>query len=215
VLHGFVRPPETPSAKLQQLLKSDAQIIDTRPAAAHAEGHVPGTLSIPLNKSFTSWAGWLLSYDRDIYLLLDDKAGEKALDEAIRDLAMIGFDRVTGVFPSGVIEHWTREGGRLETTTQVSTDELSKGLGEVTVVDVRALSEWEAGHIPGALHIPLGHLADRIREIPADRPVVMQCQGGGRSAIAASVAQKLGRKDVSNLTGGYGAWDAAGNTTQR
>ena len=71
------------------------------------------------------------------------------------------------------------------------------------VIDVRNDSEWNEGHIPSAIHIPLGHLAERIAEVPADNAVVVQCQGGGRSSIAASLLQKMGRKNVANLTGGY------------
>jgi hydroxyacylglutathione hydrolase len=76
----------------------------------------------------------------------------------------------------------------------------------VTVVDVRNASEWAHGHIPGALHIPVGHLSQRLSEIPRDRPVVVQCQGGTRSAIAASVLLSRGVRDVINLRGGYDEW---------
>ena len=80
----------------------------------------------------------------------------------------------------------------------------------VTVVDVRSANEWNEGHVPGAMHIPLGYLADRTSEIPAGKPVVVQCQSGGRSSIAASILERAGFRDVTNLTGGLGAWTAAG-----
>jgi hydroxyacylglutathione hydrolase len=80
---------------------------------------------------------------------------------------------------------------------------------------VRARSEWDAGHIPGVPNIPLGYLTDRLDEIPADRPVVLQCQTGARSAIAASLLQARGVKDVVNLTGGFVGWEAAGNPVER
>ena len=62
------------------------------------------------------------------------------------------------------------------------------------------------GHIAGAVNIPLTHLAERIGELPAGRPVVVHCEGGYRSAIAASLLQKLGRRDVHDMVGGYKAW---------
>jgi hydroxyacylglutathione hydrolase len=62
-------------------------------------------------------------------------------------------------------------------------------------------------------NIPLGYLAERLQEIPRDRPVVVHCQTGGRSAIAASVLQAVGFKDVFNLAGGYADWQASGNPT--
>lgn len=78
------------------------------------------------------------------------------------------------------------------------------------VIDVRGLSEWEAGHVPGVPNIPVGYLAERLDEIPTDRPVVVHCQGGARSAIAASVLQARGLTNVVNMVGGFGAWQQAG-----
>jgi rhodanese-related sulfurtransferase len=60
--------------------------------------------------------------------------------------------------------------------------------------------------MPGVNHIPLAELPDRIAEVPTDVPVVVHCQGGGRSAIAASLLKKRGVENVSNLTGGFGEW---------
>jgi len=74
------------------------------------------------------------------------------------------------------------------------------------VVDVRNDSEWDEGHIAGAIHIPLGQLAERVNELPANEDIVVHCQGGSRSSIAASLLQKLGRKNVANLAGGYRRW---------
>jgi hydroxyacylglutathione hydrolase len=79
---------------------------------------------------------------------------------------------------------------------------------DVQVLDVRSASEWRSGHIQSAMHVPLGELPDRLDEIPADRPVIVHCQAGTRSVIAASVLQKNGRRTV-NLTGGLDAWQAA------
>ena len=81
---------------------------------------------------------------------------------------------------------------------------------DVAVLDVRSASEWQEGHITGALHIPLGYLTDRLDEIPRDRAVVVHCQAGTRSAIAASVLERAGRGGVANLVGGFEAWTAAG-----
>ena len=86
------------------------------------------------------------------------------------------------------------------------------------MIDVRAQSEWEAGHLPGAVHIPLARLAsevDHVRELAHGRPVVLQCQGGTRSAIAASVLQARGVTDVANLGGGFAAWQGAGFPVSR
>jgi hydroxyacylglutathione hydrolase len=81
---------------------------------------------------------------------------------------------------------------------------------EALVVDVRDDSEWELGHVPGALHIPLGRLASRIGEIPRSGAIVVQCQGGNRSAIAASVLLRHGIDGVTNLSGGFTDWVSEG-----
>jgi rhodanese-related sulfurtransferase len=77
------------------------------------------------------------------------------------------------------------------------------------LVDVREQDEWDDGHIPGAIHIPLGQLRERLDEIPVDVEVITVCRSGMRSARAAGQVAKGGRT-VSNLTGGTNAWDAAG-----
>ena len=77
------------------------------------------------------------------------------------------------------------------------------------VVDVRSAAEHAAGHLPAGLNIPLTHLAERFGEIPSGRPVVVHCEGGYRSAIAASLLQKLRVGKVHDLVGGYKAWVAA------
>ena len=81
--------------------------------------------------------------------------------------------------------------------------------GEAIVVDVRGHAEWAAGHLPGATNIPLGYLAERIGELPTDRLVLVQCQGGSRSAIAASVLERHGCPQVANVIGGIVAWQRA------
>ncbi|HEX5972938.1 MAG TPA: rhodanese-like domain-containing protein [Gemmatimonadaceae bacterium] len=209
VLGGLPRPARLPAAALDELLQRGDVVVDTRPAAAFAAGHVPGTLSIPLNGSFTTWAGWLLPYDRDVYLIADDA---HAAGEAVRDLAMIGLDRVAGILGTESLSAWSAAGRTLETVTQLTPGEAAARLerGEVEVIDVRGRTEWEAGHLPGVQNVPLGYLADRLDALPSDRMVVLQCQGGGRSSIAAALLQSRGVKNVANLAGGYSAWQGAG-----
>ncbi|MGH7656728.1 MAG: rhodanese-like domain-containing protein, partial [Gemmatimonadales bacterium] len=207
ILGGVREPPHREPGDLADILAAGGILIDVRAAADFAAGHVPGTLSLPLNKSFNTWAGWLLPYDIDLYLLGD---GSKPgwLYQAVHDLAMIGLDQVAGWFDLRGIELWKAGHGPLETITQMSPEELDRRIrnGEVSVIDVRGRSEWEAGHIPGVPNIPLGTLPDNLDQIPLDRPVVLHCQGGGRSSIGAALLQKLGIDNVANLTGGFGRW---------
>jgi hydroxyacylglutathione hydrolase len=216
VLGGMRRPQRLPESRLAKLLQEGALVIDARPAGDYAIGHIPGTLNIPLNRGFTTWAGWLIPYDRDFYLLLDDGCGH-CIDEAVKDLAMIGLDRVSGYFGLSAVEQWRAGGRQLETVQQIGGDELARGLerGEIEVIDVRGAAEWEAGHIPGVSNIPVGYLTDRLDTIPRDRPVAVLCQGGGRSAIASSVLQVAGVNDVLNFPGGFAEWQASGKPVER
>jgi rhodanese-related sulfurtransferase len=77
------------------------------------------------------------------------------------------------------------------------------------LLDVREPAEWQAGHTPGARHIPFAQLAERQRELSAGRPVVTVCRSGARSARAAALLARQGRQ-VSNLAGGMRAWARAG-----
>jgi hydroxyacylglutathione hydrolase len=213
VLGGFREPKQLPVEELGNALAAGELVVDTRPATVFARGHVPGTINIPLGRSFNTWAGWLVQYDRNFYLIAD----EAHAAEAARDLAMIGLDRVVGYFPGFAVAMWASGANKLETIAQEDAAGLAERMktGAVTVIDVRARSEWEAGHLPGVQNIPLGYLGDRLDEIPRDRPVVLQCQSGARSSIAASLLQARGLKNAINLAGGFAGWAAAGNPVEK
>jgi hydroxyacylglutathione hydrolase len=211
VLGGFAAPPRLDDHTLAELLARQAIVVDTRSTGEYASEHLPGTINIPLNKSFVTWAGWLLPYDQDLYFIVDDLAEGQRV-ELVRQLALIGLDRVAGVFSAGAVQRAAAHGAAVATVPQVTADELFRHLAQkdAVVVDVRSESEWKQGHIPAAMHVPLGYLTDRLSEIPVDRKVVVQCQAGARSAIAASVLQRAGRTNVVNLTGGFAAWEGSG-----
>ncbi len=216
MLGGFRRPQRLGENRLEKLLEQGAIVIDTRLAEDYAQGHVPGTINIPLNRSFNTWAGWLIPYDQPFYVVIDDSC-TYCVDAAVKELAMIGLDQVAGSFGTDVIESWTRRGGEVGTVPQMTSKELAEQLrtGHVAVLDVRGRAEWEAGHLPGVENIPVGYLEDRLDEIPRNQPVVVHCQGGARSAIAASLLRSHGYDNVINLAGGYADWEAAGNPTER
>lgn len=214
LLGGFPRPDRLAGERIVEILEAGALVVDTRPADAYAAAHVPGTINIPLDRSFNTWAGWFVPYDRPFYLLID---GEDRMQEAIVDLAMIGLDDVAGVFDASALDAWVAAGRTLGRTQQIDAAELAERMrrGDVAVIDVRGRTEWEAGHLPGVPNIPLGYLPDRLGEVPADRPLVVQCLGGGRSAIAASLLQARGFANVLNLRGGFAQWQAAGHPVER
>jgi hydroxyacylglutathione hydrolase len=217
ILGGYRRPQRLPEMRLAGLLEEGAIIVDTRQTGDFAEGHIPGTINIPFDRSFTTWAGWLLPYDREFYLIIDDHAQLQGIDEAVRDLSLIGLDNVGGYFGSAVIKTWAEERRKLETSKEVTVGELTRKMadGGVTVIDVRGQVEWESGHMPGVACIPLGYLSERSAEIPTDGTVVLHCQEGWRSGIGSSLLRALGMKNVVSLKGGIRAWITEGQPVEK
>jgi hydroxyacylglutathione hydrolase len=209
ILGGFHRPQRLPESRLEQLLAQGAPVVDTRHASEFGAAHIPGTINIPLGRSFTTWAGSVLPYDRDFYLIVEDAPGE-GVEAIVRDLAMIGLDRVAGSFSAGVVQRWIDTDRAGEGVLEISTDELASLLAAdaVEVIDVRNGSEWEAGHIPGSRNFPLGRLTEALEQIPRAKPLVVHCQSGGRAAVAIGVLQASGFDNVSHLTGDFGEWSA-------
>ena len=201
-------PPRLEAARLAEVLRSGATVVDLRGTRDFAAGHVAGTINVPASRSLLTYAGAVLRAGRPLYLLGDDTR----VAEAWRDVALIGFDRIEGAFGLDALA-----AGARGSVPQRSPAELSAALadGAVTLVDVRGLAEVEAFRIAGSRHIPLGAVPDRMGEIPADRPVVLQCESGSRSAIAASLLAAAGRRDVMNLSGGISAWLKAGLPVER
>ena len=217
VLGGFPRPPAAEPARLREIAASGAVVVDTRATADYAAGHVQRTINIPFNSSFTTRAGWLVPYGRDVYLLVGEESHAAAgvAASAARDLALIGIDRVVGYFDAAALV----DSGPLEQLPQMSTAELAQRLDDasaaVTVLDVRERGEWEGGHIAGAVHVPLGHLTDHVAELHRDRPLVLLCHSGGRSSVAASVLRAHGFGNVVNLSDGFAGWRRRGLPIER
>lgn len=219
VLGDMLPPTRLPATHLADLLADGALVVDLRAAQAFATRHVPGTLNIPYNRAFTSWAGWLVPYDHDFYLLVPDS---ETATMAARDLALIGLDRLAGYVCGDALQAWVAAGRPLGGVAQFRVDELA-GLiedgamerGDLAVLDVRGASEWEAGHVPGVPNVPVGLLPEHLDELPRDRPLVVHCQSGARSSIAASLLQRAGFENVVNLTDGFAAWSSGGNPVER
>jgi len=214
VLGALALPERVAEHRIDSLLAAGDVVVDLRPAADFAAGHIPGTLNLPFNNSFTTWAGSLLPYDRDLYLLLDGSAPGR-LERVVQNLMLIGLDRVKGYFAADALALWAAEGKSLAQVEQLSVGDLARKRNGVLILDVRGRTEWDTGHLPGATLIPLAELPDRLSELPADQAVAVHCQGGSRSAIAASLLLSRGRRAVANVTGGLSAWVQAGMPVER
>jgi hydroxyacylglutathione hydrolase len=196
--------PTIPADTLNILIEDKALVIDVRNTTDFARGHLPGTVNIPVT-SLAQWAGWFVNYSKPVYLI----ASTTHAAEAARVLHAIGVDNIRGYTNSHTVQTAGLNTEQYEVATPQSlvTQILN---GDVTLVDVRAASEWQEGHLPNARHIMLGQLPQRANEIINGKPIVLQCRTGARSAIAASLLQAAGAKNVINMAGGYRDWQAAG-----
>ena len=156
---------------------------------------VPGSIHLPDGKTFETWAGWLLDPQHEYVLFARNTGQAEALR---RRLWMVGVDRVKG-FVAGF------EGLVLEPQAAVPVAQIPD-LQAAYILDVRARSEYEMGHLPNAHQLHAGRLNTHLAELPRDRPVVVHCQSGARSAAAASLLRAEGFTNVTELAGGYEAW---------
>jgi glyoxylase-like metal-dependent hydrolase (beta-lactamase superfamily II)/rhodanese-related sulfurtransferase len=188
--------------------RAGAILLDSREPADYASGHLRGAVNVGLRGRFAESVGIVLSPDRDIVLV-----GDPALaQESKTRLARVGFDRVIGQLRN-LPSVFTQRPDLIQTATRLTGGQLAElrslqpGL---QLVDVRNPGETVDGVIPGAREIPLPALTDSIASLDQRAPVVAYCASGYRSLVAASVLRASGFDDVSDLVGGYGAWQAAG-----
>ncbi|MBR3063637.1 MAG: MBL fold metallo-hydrolase [Exiguobacterium sp.] len=201
------RPEVIGSDRLDTLVE-ETQVVDTRKGEDFANGHVPGTINIPYNNKFVSWAGWLVNFDKDITLI----ASADDVDQVQTDLQSIGLDRLRFIVPVEELDASLLT----ETYTDVTAEEAIEAAekGDVFVLDVRNATEWNASHYEKAERILLGKLASDHEGLPTDRTIAVHCASGVRSRMAASVLQSLGYKDIHNILGGYGAMKTVLNAQQ-
>jgi glyoxylase-like metal-dependent hydrolase (beta-lactamase superfamily II)/rhodanese-related sulfurtransferase len=190
-----------------RLKAQGAQLLDVRDAIDFEGAHLVGSINVGIQGTYATWCGTVLDHTHPIIIIAD--AGVE--EEAVIRLGRIGFDNVVGYLMGGMDALGDRPDvvSRIERITAVALSEQLTTAAAPTVVDVRNEKEWAAGHIPGSVNLPLNHLRDRAPEIAENRPVVVHCEGGYRSAIAASVLARQGRPDVLDMVGGCKAWVAS------
>jgi glyoxylase-like metal-dependent hydrolase (beta-lactamase superfamily II)/rhodanese-related sulfurtransferase len=208
-------PPALSPAEVQRRADEGSIVLDVRPAAAFGNGHVPGAINIGLGGQFASWAGTLLDARRPVVLVTEDAA---QVEEAVTRLARVGFQNVVGSLDGGIAA-WDRAGLPLARLPQITVDELQAQIREgrpgLRVVDVRRRAEFEGGHVPGALHLPLDRLERDVSRLDTARPTAAICAGGYRSSAACSLLERHGFRDLVNVVGGTSAWIAAGHPVEQ
>lgn len=195
VLKGLPQPKHLNLNEFKKLAgNTDLALLDTRERDEFYKGHIPGSLLSPLNKQFNTVAGSYIAEDEDIYLIVE----EYRVSEAVRDLYRIGLDNIIGFVTPTDLDHYKEQGGELETTTVQKFDDMDQYVGnsDYHILDVRKASEYEEGNIEGAQNIAHTRLLSRMEEVPNERKIVVHCQAGGRSAVAAALLQRNGYEVV-------------------
>jgi len=190
-----------------RLKDAGAQVLDTRDPPYYAAAHLAGSLNIGLGGTYATWAGTIL--DRDRHIVIIAEPGRE--HEAQMRLGRIGFDQVAGYLEGGMRSLDARP-GLVRRTERLDAQRLAEELRSPDpplVLDVRTPREREEKRIDGSLHIPLNRLDERFDELPRVRRVVVQCATGYRSSIGASLLERRGIPDVTDLAGGIAAWDSA------
>jgi hydroxyacylglutathione hydrolase len=206
-LADLVELPPISAAQLKSMLDSGVVALDVRPGDQFAHGHVPGSINIALSGQFASWAGTVLGLSARPALIADSP---EQLSEARLRLARVGIEDAAGYLNGGVAA-WQLAGFALaelpQITVQVLQDRLQAHASQV--LDVRREPEWQAGHIEGATWWPLDNFKVSAPEIDRDRPIAVHCKSGYRSMIACSLLQRAGFRNVTNVIGGFDAWQQA------
>jgi rhodanese-related sulfurtransferase len=175
------------------------QVIDVRPVADFAAGHIPGAVSIPLRDQFATWLGWLIPDGVPLGFVL--AAGQDPAEVAWQALK-IGYESLAGQLDGGMAA-WQADGGAVEKTGLVTAQQMDGR----AVLDVRQAAEYAAGHVPGAVHVELGDLPARAQDAPAG--AVVMCGHGERAMTAASLLQRAGHDGLAVLADGAADWAAA------
>ena len=201
---------ELSTEAVAEKLANGAMVVDTRSKRTVAQGYIPGTVFVGAGNDLSSWMGWFAPYDRDIVLFVES---EKDYEQSRLMLHRIGLDRVVG-YMNG-IDGWKASGRELATIGEVTVESVKDRLGQPgapIVLDVRSKSEFDDGHIPGAVHHFLGEMTQGdMPDLPKDSEIQVICGSGYRSMIASTLMSNAGFTDVNSVLGGMDAWNEKQN----
>ncbi|MHC4834251.1 MAG: MBL fold metallo-hydrolase [Planctomycetota bacterium] len=192
------RPLE--AGEIPALLATGAIPVDVRPQPAFVAAHLPGSLWAPPGPAFLMAVGSYVEPDQSVVLVCE--AGQ--VDRFVRNLVRIGLDKIVGWIDAATLEAHLAGGGAHESIPEIDVEELASRLEaapDLPLLDVRRASEHAAGAIDGAVNVAHTRLFPRLAEVPAGDPIVVHCQGGTRSTIAAAALKRKGRQGPGSKVG--------------
>jgi len=188
--------PALPAIPEVALTGGQKLVVDIRLDADR--GTLPGAIAIPFGRNFSTWAGSVVPASIPFVLVAPDQGTATA---ARRALALIGRTAAEGWISPAALARYRATGGALE-----SVRTTARPGAEQTLVDVRTTAEWRAGHLAGAIHVPLARLPERVAKLDRSTPLLAYCEAGTRSGIAATALRQLGFADVTSLEGGLSSY---------
>ncbi|MEO8447840.1 MAG: rhodanese-like domain-containing protein [bacterium] len=173
-------------------MESGVSIIDARTQDDFGDGHFKGAINLRDELKFESWLGTIISPDEKFYLISDSK---RNLEKLIGRIAKIGYE----INIAGAIVH--HDIGSLESSEYFDLKKFKDNIDAFTIVDVRNKSEVEKRKIfNNSLSLPLNELRERYKEIPLNKPIVVHCAAGYRSAAATGILENLLSKKIYDLS---------------
>jgi hydroxyacylglutathione hydrolase len=209
---GVDAHPLTPR-QVQQAHRDGALVVDVRTELQFDEAHIPGAVCITARRAgFGSKLAWIAEPAQPLVLVGRDN--DDAI-EAAGLAAAVGLDTIAG-FLAGGMTSWREERYPVEAVERVTVPELLERRDTVQILDVRERSEWDAGRIPGSLHLPYHDIHGLPDGLDPARPVAAICSSGQRAAVAASLLKRHGAADVLHVVeGGVGTWERSGGPLDR
>ncbi len=196
VLRGVPRIAHLDAENLGSLAgRTDIAILDTRGRKEFLAGHVPASILAELEYQFVNIAGSFIEEDTPVYLIVD----EARVDEAVRALIRIGIDDVRGYLTPADLASYAASGGTLASIPSIDMAELERRRlqGGVTILDTRGKVDFDVAHVPGAINVAHTRLLVRLADVPKDKPVLVHCNSGARSAHAVSLLERHGYEVVN------------------
>ena len=209
LLRNLAQPKAYSAAETELAIKEGFSIIDFRAYHSFAGAHIPNAYSISKDGNPATFAGWVVPPDDKLILVLE-KGGN--LEEMKTALYNVGLDNIYG-YLKGSVESWVNAGlptGSIGTISVHKLKERLKSKEDVLLLDNRAKSEWESGHIEEAVLAPAPDMRQPTNDWNPEEEIIVHCNTSNRSMTAASLLKQKNFKKVTNVLGGTTAWSAAG-----
>jgi rhodanese-related sulfurtransferase len=181
-------------AEMDAAISEGAELVDVRGIEAFADGHVPGALSNPWRSQFATWLGWLVPRGTPLVLIADEGVDRQDLMWAA---LTVGFENVLGELAGGM-GAWTAAGRPVSRIPLIDRPD-----GARAILDVRQSSEHRSGHLPEAIHIELGQVAEAADDLPRTG-ILVHCGRGERAMTAASLLARAGHSEIAVFAGAPG-----------